>query len=126
MVDVIPRVSAKGDSVQLGTVCRLTEFMGYAEPGTNTFSIQAEGGKELFGKVPYPRFRIRESATDATVPDGQSLLLAALPVSEQVIMKDKVVMLGDLPVLGRFFTSSQTNTVQKQLLILITPRIVKP
>ena len=126
VVDVIPRVSPKGDSVQLGTVCRLTEFRGYEDQGTNTLSVQVKGGVEMFSRIPYPRFRIRESATDATVPDGQSLLLAALPVSEQVIMKDKVVMLGDLPVVGRFFTSSQTNTVQKQLLILITPRIVKP
>ncbi len=34
--------------------------------------------------------------------------------------------LGDIPIIGRFFRSSQTNRTNTELLVVVTPHLVKP
>jgi general secretion pathway protein D len=41
-------------------------------------------------------------------------------------IKDQVPMLGDLPLVGRFFRSESKTTHKKNLLIFITPMLIDP
>jgi type II secretory pathway component GspD/PulD (secretin) len=40
--------------------------------------------------------------------------------------KDKVPFLGDLPLVGRLFTSESNQTQKKNLVIFVTPTIIDP
>jgi general secretion pathway protein D len=40
--------------------------------------------------------------------------------------KDKVPILGDLPLLGKFFRSEAARTKKKNLVIFVTPTIIDP
>jgi len=40
--------------------------------------------------------------------------------------KDKVPVLGDLPVVGRLFRSESSQTSKKNLMIFVTPTIIDP
>ena len=65
-------------------------------------------------------------AATATVWDGQTVLLAA-PLFEHVLInKDKVPVLGDLPLMGRLFRSETSTKVKKRLLLFLTPTLVDP
>ena len=63
---------------------------------------------------------------------GLAALLIAVGVlggliSENVMKtKDKVPLLGDLPIAGRFFRSESAITKKKNLLIFVTPTIIDP
>jgi general secretion pathway protein D len=62
----------------------------------------------------------------AVVWDGQTVVLGGL-ISENVQKnKDKVPVLGDLPLFGRFFRSESNVTKKKNLLIFVTPTIIDP
>ena len=48
-------------------------------------------------------------------------------ISEDVQrFKDKVPMLGDLPIVGKLFRSEQSDRKKKNLLIFVTPTILDP
>ena len=78
------------------------------------------------GGVLTPGFVTRRASTSVELADGQSFAIAGLlqdRISEAV---DKVPLLGDLPVLGALFRSSQYQRNETELVLIVTPRLVKP
>lgn len=125
VLDVIPYVSADEYSIQMTIIPTITEFVGY---DTSSFSVQAQGsqGNPLIQQVPLPHYRTRQVTTSVVVWDGQTVVLGGL-ISEQVVKaKDKIPMIGDLPLLGRLFRSESASKVKKNLLIFVTPTIIDP
>jgi len=120
-LDVIPHVSADGYTIQMNLIPTLTEFLGYDEPG----GFNARVGN-LVAPPPLPRFRVRQVTTSSIVWDGQTIMLGGL-ISEKVTKtKDKVPVLGDMPLLGRLFRSEATASRKKNLVIFVTPTIIDP
>lgn len=73
-----------------------------------------------------PAFRTRNTSTTVELGDGQSFVLAGLMYSNSAITESKYPWLGDIPILGTFFKLT-SNTHQKQELVIVaTPRLVRP
>jgi general secretion pathway protein D len=124
-LDVIPSVSADEYSIQMTIIPTITEFVGY---DTSTFSAQAQGssGNALVEQVPLPRFRVRQVTTSVVVWDGQTVVLGGLITESVIKTKDKVPVMGDLPLVGRLFRSESASKAKKNLLIFVTPTIIDP
>ena len=45
-------------------------------------------------------------------------------LDETHVSKRKVPILGDLPLIGKLFTSKDTDTKQTELVIFVTPRVL--
>ncbi len=58
------------------------------------------------------------------VKDGQTLLIGGLTRENNSLRKDKLPILGDLPIVGALFRSSQTNNSKTELVMLLTPHIL--
>jgi general secretion pathway protein D len=129
VLDVVPYVKADGYTVELVVIPTTKEFVGYDDPGQFMAQIQSVGANAaapIVTPTPLPNFRLRQVATTVIVWDGQTVVLGGL-ISESVQKyKDKVPMLGDLPLLGRFFRSEANKSEKKNLMIFITPRIIDP
>ena len=130
ILDVVPYVSADGYSVQMTLIPVITEFLGYDDPGAFVPKIQGAAGNTLgiplTSQLPLPKFRIRQVTTSVVVWDQQTVVLGGL-ISENVNkIKDKVPVLGDLPLVGRFFRSESSSTAKKNLVIFVTPTIIDP
>lgn len=130
VLDVLPYVSADGFSIQMTLIPTFTEFLGYDDPGPFIPQAQSVGGSTvgvpLTAVLPLPRMRTRQVVTSAIVWDGQTIMLGGL-ISEDVRnVKDKVPVLGDLPLLGRLFRSESKSTSKKNLIIFVTPTLVDP
>ena len=131
VLDVVPYVSADGYTVQMTIIPTLKEFVGYDLETAKLFQAQAQsvGGlaaNPLTTTTPLPQFRLRQVVTTAIVWDGQTVVLGGL-ISENVTKtKDKVPLLGDLPIAGRLFRSESSMTSKKNLLIFVTPTIIDP
>lgn len=74
----------------------------------------------------YPIIDTREVRTNVELKDGESLILAGLLQEEQIKTMSKIPLLGDIPILGALFRSSQDDLKEKELVFFITPKIVKP
>ena len=131
VLDVVPYVSADGYTIQMTIIPTIKEFVGYDLETAKLFSAQAQsvGGapsNPLTTTTPLPQFRLRQVVTSAIVWDGQTVMLGGL-ISENVNKtKDKVPVLGDLPLVGRLFRSESFQTKKKNLIIFVTPTIIDP
>ena len=73
-----------------------------------------------------PSFTTRRVQTTVQLMDGQSLAIAGLIKNNVTETIKRFPMLGDIPILGALFRSSEFQTERTELMFVITPRLVKP
>lgn len=73
-----------------------------------------------------PSFTTRRAQTTVQLMDGQSLAIAGLIKNNVTETVSKFPVLGELPVLGALFRSSEFQTDRSELMFVVTPRLVKP
>jgi pilus assembly protein CpaC len=73
-----------------------------------------------------PAITTRRASTVVELRDGQSFAIAGLIRSAVREKLSKYPVLGDVPILGTLFRSSEFQKSESELIILVTPRLVKP
>ncbi|MFZ5450356.1 MAG: type II and III secretion system protein family protein [Thermodesulfobacteriota bacterium] len=73
-----------------------------------------------------PGLRMRTVTTHVELKDGQTFALAGLLSDNHRNTINKFPVLGDIPVLGALFRSTQYQKNETELVVLATPRLVKP
>lgn len=73
----------------------------------------------------YPVIKRRYAKTTVTVKDGEEILIGGLIQETAQVAEDKIPVLGDIPFFRQFFSSKRTEKKTSELIILITPRIIK-
>ncbi|GAA0414503.1 type IV pilus secretin PilQ family protein [Cocleimonas flava] len=78
---------------------------------------------EIYADV--PSINTREINTQVLVGNGQTVVLGGVHEEVKSSKVDKVPVLGDVPVLGRLFRTDTDNDEKRELLIFVTPKIMK-
>lgn len=78
------------------------------------------------GGVSVPGLRVRRANTTIELRNSQSFAIAGLLENNVSNTKAQVPWLGDVPVLGSLFRSSQYQNSETELVIIVTPRLVQP
>lgn len=73
-----------------------------------------------------PGLSTRRASTTVELRDGQSFAIAGLLQSDFQDQVRQLPGVGELPVLGALFRSSQFQRRETELVIIVTPRLVKP
>jgi pilus assembly protein CpaC len=73
-----------------------------------------------------PGFVTRRASTSVELGDGQSFAIAGLLRDNTKEFVEKYPLLGDIPVLGVLFRSVSYQRQETELVIIVTPRLVKP
>lgn len=76
------------------------------------------------GTVTY-QIGTRNTNTVLRLHDGETQILAGLINDEDRLTANKVPGLGDLPVLGRLFSSNNRTNNRTEIVLLITPRLIR-
>ncbi|SFQ87343.1 pilus assembly protein CpaC [Halopseudomonas formosensis] len=73
-----------------------------------------------------PALNVRRTDTSISLADGESLVISGLINTSNRAVVDKLPGLGDIPVLGAFFRNAGMQREEKELLMIVTPRLVNP
>lgn len=73
-----------------------------------------------------PSFTTRRAQTTVQLGDGQSFAIAGLIKNNVSSTIKKFPLLGELPILGTLFRSTEFQSDRTELLFIVTPRLVKP
>jgi len=73
-----------------------------------------------------PSITTRKASTTVQLYDGQSFAIAGLIKNNVASSISMFPGLGNLPIIGALFRSSSFQTNRSELIIVVTPRIVKP
>ena len=85
-------------------------------PEKNSFRVDPQAGTILQ----------RQSAkTSVVVNDGETVVIAGLTTKEEVETESGVPLLKDIPLLGWFFKHKSNQTIKRDLIIFVTPHIVR-
>lgn len=76
--------------------------------------------------VTVPALTVRRTDTTVELGDGESFVISGLVSSSLINNANKVPWLGDIPILGAFFKNINVNRNEKELVMVVTPRLVRP
>ncbi len=72
-----------------------------------------------------PSIDTREIATQVLVDDGETVVLGGIFETETRDVEFKVPYLGDIPMVGYLFKTTQRSSDKSELLIFVTPKILR-
>lgn len=76
--------------------------------------------------VSVPGLSVRRARTTIELRDGQSFAMAGLLQAENFRTRDQIPWLGQVPILGTLLSSSSFRKKETELVIIVTPRLVRP
>lgn len=88
-------------------------------------SIDRDASIQLDGTT-IPGLKVRRAVTSLELRDGQSFAMAGLIQSDFSDTVRAIPLLGKIPVIGALFRSTAFNKAETELVITVTPRIVRP
>lgn len=137
----VPVVSATSTPSTQGPV--ITESIQYLEVGLKlevepvvhlNDEVMIKIGLEVSKATPLPATRngtipvqvdTRNAATSLRLKDGETQVLAGLMRNDHDVSGNRIPGLGDIPGLGRLFGSNKDTIGKSELVLSITPRIVR-
>jgi pilus assembly protein CpaC len=78
------------------------------------------------GTAVLPAFTSRKAETTVQLMDGQSFAIGGLIKNNTITNVSAFPFLGELPIIGVLFRSTEFQTDRSELVFIITPRLVKP
>ncbi|PZQ23100.1 MAG: secretion system protein [Sphingopyxis macrogoltabida] len=87
--------------------------------------LTTEGAIRLDG-FEVPALTVRRAETTVELGSGESFMIAGLMNNRAIGAIDKVPGLGDVPILGTLFKSDSFRRGETELVIVVTPYLVKP
>ncbi|WP_245586156.1 type II and III secretion system protein family protein [Solimonas soli] len=78
------------------------------------------------GGVAVPALTVRRTDTSIELGDGETFVISGLVSTSLTDSVNKVPWLGDVPVLGAFFKSTTLDRTDKELIMVVTPHLVRP
>jgi general secretion pathway protein D len=120
-----PTIGGSGARSDVGTKIKIVPHLNESDEVrlelTEEIS-EAEAAQGQLGVVPISK---RNAATQLIVHDQQTVVIGGLMRSRVTHSRDKIPLLGDIPVLGALFRNT-TDTMQKtNLLLILTPFIIR-
>lgn len=70
-------------------------------------------------------FRRQKAESQVLLKDGETVVIGGLTVTEAGEVRSGIPLLMDLPLVGRLFATGRKSSVQRDLLIMVTPTIVR-
>lgn len=107
-LNVTPQITPSG-SVLMNLVIKKDNVNEAASVGLN--------GNKVLDK--------REIQTSVLVEDGETIVLGGVYEDNESLSKNKIPFFADLPLVGDLFANSSNKNNKKELLIFVTPKIVK-
>jgi pilus assembly protein CpaC len=78
------------------------------------------------GGIEIPSLTVRRANTTIELRDGQSFAVAGLLQSMNEVSQAQLPWVGNIPILGALFKSAAFQKKETDLVIIVTPRIVRP
>ncbi|MBI3059746.1 MAG: type II secretion system secretin GspD, partial [Deltaproteobacteria bacterium] len=87
--------------------------------------VSQRGGNVTIGQDSFPSFDTRQAETTAVVQDGETLVIGGIITDRKSRSRTGIPYLMDIPVFGRFFGTTTDDIDRTELVMLITPHVIR-
>jgi len=110
--------------VKFGTSLNITPFIS----NKNEITVEIEPEVSDFvgkGIGDLPLISRRGVKTQVRVKDGERIVIGGLLTKNERIVQRKIPILGDIPILGFLFRYNRKETENSEVIVIITPHILR-
>jgi Zn-dependent protease with chaperone function len=108
------------DTIKLAVDYQMNAFYGYGTPESlKHWRLNLASNQTT---VPLPRFQMAQMSSQLILRPGETLVCGPMVYDCERKTRDKVPVLGDIPLIGRLFRSESISTERKTSYLLITPK----
>ncbi len=129
VASTVSTTTAETSSVQMletGTILEFTPFItddGYIRmnlhPEDSIGAVVQKGNENL------PEKTVTEVITNVLVKDGHSIVIGGLFRESTTLNRSQVPLVGNIPLIGNLFRSTNDRNIKEEIIFIITPHIVK-
>jgi pilus assembly protein CpaC len=87
-------------------------------------SLDYSNGVEISG-FRIPAIRARKAHTVVELKDGETLVIGGLIMEEEIKVRERMPILGHIPLLGYLFSSTDTRKSETELVLVVSPHIIQ-
>lgn len=87
--------------------------------------VSSVGARSNTGGIDSPTFQQRRFSTTVTVPDRQVIALGGLIQDRRTFSNSGIPVAKDIPVIGNLFSTTLSNQGRTELLVIVTPTVVR-
>ena len=116
LLNVRPRIDAEGQEVSM----QIDGIVSATVPGEDLV-IRDNDGNEL---ARAPRISTRRVQTYSRIANNTPFIIGGLISKNNTSTTDKTPLLGDIPGLGKLFRREQSNSLKREVIIVITPFVL--
>ncbi len=124
---IIPHVVPGTDKIIMDVIPQSDSLSGtgnstLAPPGFDVFTVGSGSGQ---GSIALPRVASSTIATKVLLRSSQTAVLGGLSTDNTTDTHTRIPVLGDIPVLGFLFGSKSQNKSRTNLIVFVTPQIIR-
>lgn len=112
-VSFTPWISEKSERIELKITPEVSEI-------DSSVTISQPNGTVIYG------FRKRKATTTVELENGETLMIAGLIRRNDSHVYIDPPFLGNIPIIGKFLSTSTFDKSESELVIMVTPKIIKP
>lgn len=113
------------DRTDVGILLKIKPVLSTDNKVSLDVEAKLEGIVSMGQEIGTPTTTKREVKTTAIVNDGEPVIIGGLIKTEANVVESKVPILGDIPLLGYLFRSKEEILNKTNLVIILTPYIIK-
>ncbi|MCB1226158.1 MAG: type II and III secretion system protein, partial [Verrucomicrobiales bacterium] len=129
-IEMEPIISGDGREVELLITPKVTQFEGFIDYGSDIDNVMQMGDSQfnqpVDNRIIQPIFRTNTVTTGVKVYDGATVVLAGVKREDRINVKDKVPVIGDIPLVGRFWKSNVDRVQIKNFVVFVTVEVLDP
>ncbi len=122
-------VSATGTQIQFVDAKLSLIVTPHVTPDNNIFmkinATKNAPDTSLLGASGQPSIRKNEAATEILLKDGETAVIGGILTIDRGTTYDRIPFFSDIPLLGWLFTKKSIREEKRELIIFITPKVVK-
>jgi len=117
LLNIRPRIDESGKEVTM-----MIDTVVSAPVPNEDIELRSTDGTTILAKA--PTISTRRVQTYGRIPNNTPLIIGGLVANEKISTKDKIPLLGDLPLIGGVFRSEKTETEKREVIIVLTPHVL--
>jgi len=112
------------EAVPVGVKLTVTPWTGGSGEITTNIRVEVSNISSLDPETGLPLLSTREAHSTVRTNDGETVVIGGLTQRQTETTRTKIPVLGDIPIIGPLFRSTSSSSVDTELLILLTPRLL--
>jgi type II secretory pathway component GspD/PulD (secretin) len=121
---VVPHIIPGTSKIVMTVIPKEDSLSGKSaeQPGFDVFKFGSGSEQQ---QITLPRVSSRTLVTNMMLESGQTAVIGGLIFESDSETVNKVPLLGDIPILGYLFKNEVTNVIRNNLIIFLTPTIIR-